>query len=100
MSVESSPPRTIFEHDGHAYTAKPAAGAQVEATIPDRLAQIVNDENAVNAAVLVVMAYWTVASASATINNARAGAKTAALLWALSCTGGCLAAAYLFWSLL
>ncbi len=100
MSVESSPLRTIFEHDGHAYTAKPAAGARAEATIPDRLAQIVNDENTVNAAVLIVVAFWVAASASATLNNARAGAKIATLLWALSCMGTCGVAVYLFWSLL
>ncbi len=98
--MESSPPRTILEYDGHAYIAKPAAGARVEASNPDRLAHIINGENTMNAAVLVVVSFWAVASASATINNARAGAKTAALLWALSCTGACGVAAYLFWSLL
>ena len=100
MSVESSPPRTIFEQGGHAYTAQPAAGAQAEATIPERLAQIVNNENTVNAGVLIVVAFWAAASASATINNARAGAKIAALLWALSCMGTCGVAVYLLWSLL
>jgi hypothetical protein len=46
-----------------------------------------------------VVAFWAVASASATINNARAGAKGAALFWALSFTGACLIDAYVFWSL-
>jgi len=100
VSVESSPPRTIFEQGGHAYTAKPAAGARAEATIPERLAQIVNDENTVDAAVLIVVAFWAAASASATISNARAGAKIAASLWALSCVGSCGVALYLFWNLL
>ena len=100
MSAESNPPRTIFEHGGHAFTAKPAAGAQAETSAPGGLAQTVNDHNAVNAAVLVVMVFWAIASVSAAINNARAGAKVAALLWALSFAGACLVAAYLFWSLL
>jgi hypothetical protein len=53
----------------------------------------------VNAAVLVLAAFWVIASASAAINKARAGAKAAALLWALSFTGACLVVFYLIWSL-
>ena len=100
MSAQSCPPRTIFEQGGHAYTAEPAACAEEGTSATGELAQTISDENVVNAAVLVVMAFWAVASASATINNARAGAKGPALLWALSFTGACLVDAYLFWSLL
>ncbi len=63
------------------------------------LVQAINDQNAVNAAVLVLAAFWIIASASAAINKVRAGAKAAALLWALSFTGSCLVVFYLIWSL-
>ncbi len=106
MSTQrSSPPRTIFEQGGHAYTAEPAGGAEATASAEagtsasGELVQTISDQNAVNAAVLVVVAFWTVASASAAISNTRAGAKTAASLWALSFTGACLIDAYLFWSM-
>jgi hypothetical protein len=99
VSSQGRPPRTIFEQGGHAYTAEPAARAEEGTSAPGELVQTISDQNAVNAAVLVVVAFWAVASASATINNARAGAKGAALFWALSSAGACLIDAYLVWSL-
>jgi hypothetical protein len=77
----------IFEQGGHAYnTAEPAGGAEATASAgagtsaSGELVQTISDQNAVNAAVLVVVAFWAIASASASINNTRAGAKAAASL--------------------
>jgi hypothetical protein len=94
VSTQSSLPRIIFEQGGYAYTAEPAGGAEATASAEagtgssGELIQTISDQNAVNAAVLVVVAFY-----------ARAGAKTAASLWALSFTGACLMDAYLIWSL-
>jgi hypothetical protein len=88
VSTQSSLPRTIFEQGGHAYTAEPAGGAEAGTGSSGELIQTISDQNAVNAAVLVVVAFY-----------ARAGAKTAVSLWALSFTGACLMDAYLIWSL-
>ena len=59
-----------------------------------------SDQEALNGAMLTLAAFWALCSAGALINNARAGARVAASLWAMSLTGSCMVVVYLLRSLL
>jgi hypothetical protein len=75
------------------------ATAEESAFLIERVAQLSHSDG-VYLAVLILAAYWAVASVSGGLNRRRGRAKGSVYIWAASFVAAALVTAYFFWRLL